>query len=215
MIREAEPMPTQKILSGIHQFQERFREDPDRLVRLATEGQRPQVLFITCSDSRVAPELITSAELGDLYVVRAMGNLVPPFGTGEVGIGASLEHAILHLHVRHLVVCGHTQCGCLQALDTPPDWSREPHISRWIEHARPAKTKAEASGLPAEEQPLAVARENVLLQLEHLRSYDPVREGERTGTLSLHGWVYHLETGEIEAYDLRSDAWQPLTIGTG
>jgi len=156
-------MPTQKILSGIHQFQDRFREDPDRLVCLATEGQRPQVLFITCSDSRVAPELITSAELGDLYVVRAMGNLVPPFGTGEVGIGAALEHAIFHLRVRHLVVCGHTQCGCLQALDTPPDWSREPHISRWIEHARPARTKAEASGLPAQEQPLATVRENVLL----------------------------------------------------
>lgn len=208
-------MPTPKILSGIRAFQDRFRADRERFERLATEGQSPQVLFIVCSDSRVAPELITSADLGDLYVVRTMGNLVPPYGTGDVGTGAALEHAVLHLHVRHLVVCGHTRCGCLQALDTPPDWSREPHISRWIEHARPARTKAEASGLPAEEQPLATVRENVLLQLEHLRSYDPVREGERAGTLTLHGWVYHLETGEFEAYDAGSGDWRPLTGGTG
>jgi carbonic anhydrase len=208
-------MPTPKILSGIQEFQGRFRADRERFERLATEGQSPQVLFIACSDSRVAPELITSADLGDLYVVRTMGNLVPPFGTGEVGTGATLEHAVLHLRVRHAVVCGHTQCGCLQALDTPPDWSREPHISRWVEHARPARTKAEASGLPAGEQPLATVRENVLLQLEHLRSYDPVREGERAGTLALHGWVYHLETGELEAYDAGSGEWRPLTTGTG
>jgi len=108
-------------------------------------------------------------------------------------------------------VCGHTRCGCLQALESPRDWSREPHIARWIEHARPAKTKAEASGLPAEELPLAVVRENVLLQLENVRSYDPVREGERSGTVTLHGWVYHLETGEIEAYDAGSGDWRPLS----
>jgi carbonic anhydrase len=208
-------MPTPRILSGIQEFQDRFRGDRERFERLATEGQSPQVLFVACSDSRVAPELITSAELGDLYVVRTMGSLIPPFGTGEVGIGAALEHAVLHLRVRHLVVCGHTQCGCLQALDTPPDWSREPHMSRWIEHARPARTKAEASGLPAEEQSLATVRENVLLQLEHLRSYDPVREGERAGTLTLHSWVYHLETGEFEAYDVESGGWRPLAAATG
>jgi carbonic anhydrase len=121
----------------------------------------------------------------------------------------------LHLHVQHVVVCGHTQCGCLKALGTPPDWSREPHMARWIEHARPARTKVEASGLPTEDQPLAVVRENVLLQLEHLRSYDPVREGERAGTLRLHGWVYHLETGEFEVYDPGSGVWRPLTTGTG
>ncbi len=207
-------MPTQKILNGIRQFRDRFETDRERLVRLATEGQRPQVLFIACSDSRVAPEPITSADLGDLFVVRTVGNLVPPYGTGDLGMGAALERAILHLHVPHVVVCGHTQCGLIQALESPPDWSREPHIARWIEHARPAKTKAEAKGLPAEELPLAVVRENVLLQLENVRSYDPVRDGERSGTVTLHGWVYHLETGEIEAYDAGLGDWKLLSAGT-
>jgi len=203
-------MPTPKILNGIRQFGERFAMDRERLVRLAAEGQSPQVLFIACSDSRVAPELITSAELGDLFVVRTVGNVVPPFGTGEGGLGTAIEYAVLHLHVQHVVVCGHTRCGCLHALESARDWSREPHIARWIEHARPAKTKAEARGLPAEELPLAVVRENVLLQLENVRSYDPVRDGEHSGTVSLHGWVYHLETGEIEAHDAGSGDWKLL-----
>jgi carbonic anhydrase len=207
-------MPTPKILNGIRLFRDRSEMDRERLVRLATEGQRPQVLFVACSDSRVAPELITSAELGDLFVVRTVGNVVPPFGTGEASLGTAIEYAILHLHVQHVVMCGHTRCGCLQALESPRDWSREPHIARWIEHARPAKTKAEARGLPPEELPLAVVRENVLLQLENVRSYDPVRDGERSGTVSLHGWVYHLETGEIEAHDAGSGDWKLLSGDT-
>ncbi|HNS51070.1 MAG TPA: carbonic anhydrase [Anaerolineae bacterium] len=206
-------MPTTKILNGMQGFQERFRADPERLVRLATEGQHPQVLMVACSDSRVAPELITGAELGDLFVVRTVGNLVPPYGTGEAAIGTAVEYAILHLHVQHVVLCGHTRCGCLAALESPPDSGREPHIARWIELARPAKTKAEASGLPPEELPMAVIRENVLLQMENLRSYDAVRHAERAGTITLHGWVYHLETGEVEAYDAGSGSWGALSAG--
>jgi len=203
-------MPTQKILDGIRQFQDRFQADPDRLVHLATEGQRPETLFIACSDSRVAPELITGAELGDLFVVRTVGNVVPPFGTGEGGLGTAVEYAVLHLHVQHVVVCGHTRCGCLQALESARDWNREPHIARWIEYARPARTKAEARGLPADDLPLAVVRENVLLQMENLRSYDPVRDGERTGKITLHGWVYHLDTGTFETHDAASGGWSVL-----
>jgi carbonic anhydrase len=129
-----------------------------------------------------------------------------------MGVGAVIEYAVRHLHVKHIVILGHTDCGGLKALDQPPDWSREPHLARWIEHARPAKTKVEASGLPEEARHLATVRENVLLQLDHLRSYDPVREGERAGTLALHGWVYHLETGAFEGYDSATDTWQPLAL---
>jgi carbonic anhydrase len=203
-------MPTPEILAGIGRFRQGVEGNREHLERLASQGQSPQVLFIACSDSRVAPELITDAQLGDLFVVRTVGNLVPPFGTGDVGMGAALEYAILHLHIKHVVVCGHTDCGGLRALDQAPDWSREPHIARWIELARPARTKVAAGGLPAEEQPLATARENVLLQLEHLRSYDPVREAERAGALTLHGWVYRLEAAELEAYDAKNVTWAPL-----
>jgi carbonic anhydrase len=168
------------------------------------------VLFIGCSDSRVVPEVLTGAEPGDLFVARNVGNIVPPYGTGEIGTGADVEYAILELHVEHAVICGHTDCGGIHSLESPPDWSRKPHIARWLEHARPAQTRVEASGVAPEERHLATVRENVLLQLEHLRSYDPVRDGERAGTLVLHGWVYHLETGEIEAYDATSGTWSVL-----
>lgn len=203
-------MPTPDILAGVRRFQERFRENRELFERLATEGQAPEVLFIACSDSRVSPELITSATMGDLFVARTLGNVVPPFGAGQMGMGAVIEYAVLHLRVGHIVVCGHIDCAGLRALDTPPDWSRASHIVRWIEYARPAKTKVEARGLPEEERHLAIARENVLLQLENLRTYDPVREGERSGSLAVGGWVYHLETGDIEAYDEETGTWEPL-----
>jgi carbonic anhydrase len=206
-------MPTAKILVGIGRFHDRFEEKRDLFERLATEGQSPEVLFIACSDSRMVPELLTGAEPGDLYVIRNMGNLIPPYGVGEIGVGAGLEYALRHVGVRRVILCGHTDCGGIKALDAPPDWSREPHLARWIEHARAAQTKVAAEGLQEEERHLATVRENVLLQLEHLRSYDPVREGEGAGTLTLHGWVYHLESGTVEAFDAATATWAPLAIG--
>jgi carbonic anhydrase len=206
-------MPTAKLTAGIRRFQEHFLANADLFDRLATEGQSPEVLFIACSDSRVVPELLTGAQPGDLYVIRNMGNLIPPYGVGEMGVGAGLEYALRHVGVRSVILCGHTDCGGIRALDAPPDWSCEPHLARWIEHARVAQTKVAAEGLPEEERHLATVRENVLLQLEHLRSYDPVREGERAGTITLHAWVYRLESGTVEAYDEATAIWAPLSIG--
>jgi carbonic anhydrase len=203
-------MPTPKILAGIAKFRDYYEQNWELFERLATQGQSPEVLFIGCSDSRVPSEVLTRIEPGDLFVTRNIANIVPPYGTGEMAVGSVLEYAILHLHVKHIVILGHTDCGGLKALDQPPDWSHEPHLARWIEHARPAKTKVEASGLPEEARALATVRENVLLQLEHVRSYDPVRAGERAGTLTLHGWVYHLETGIFEAHNPHTGAWTAL-----
>jgi len=203
-------MPTDKVLAGARRFPEVFQQNRALYEALATRGQAPKVMFIGCSDSRIVPEVITGAEPGDMFVLRNVANIVPPFGLGEVGPGAAVEYAVLHLHVEHLVVCGHTDCGGIKALEHPPDWSREPHIARWIENARPAQTRVQASSLPAEEQHLATVRENVLLQLENLRSYDPIREAEREGKLALHGWVYHLENGAFERFDAESGSWQEL-----
>ena len=206
-------MPTSRILGGIAQFQDYFQQNRELFERLATQGQAPEVLLIGCSDSRVPPELLMSLKPGSLFVTRNIANIVPPYGSGEMGLGAVVEYAVLHLHVKHILILGHTDCGGIKALDASLDWSHEPHIARWIEYARPAKTKVEASSLPAEEWHLATVRENVLLQLEHLRSYDPVREGIRAGTLALHGWVYHLESGTFEAYDPPSGSWVPVGAG--
>lgn len=203
-------MPTPKMLDGLRRFQDRFGLHQEMYHRLATEGQSPDVLFVACSDARVSPELITDSDLGDLFVVRSLGNLVPSYGTGEMAVGAVIEYAVLDLGVDHIVICGHTDCAAIHALGAALDWGREPHVARWIELARPAKTKVEASGLQSHERPLATVRENVLLQLEHLRTYDPVRAGERDGILSLHGWVYHVETGAVESFDAASARWTRL-----
>lgn len=174
---------------------------------MGIQKQSPKMLFIACSDARLAPLEIARAQPGDLFVTRNVGNLVPPYGSGQPAIGAIVEYAVRHLHVPRIVVCGHTDCGGIKALDAPPDWSREPHLARWLDYARPARTKVEAGGLPAEAQHLATVRENVLLQLENLRSYDPVREAERAGVVRLEGWVYRLETGTVELYDPQAGAW--------
>ncbi len=203
-------MPTPQIREGIRRFQERYGQNQELFERLAAHGQSPEALVVACCDSRVSPELITSANAGDLFVVRTLGNVVPPLGSGQMGVGAAIEFGVLQLQVRHIILCGHTDCGGILALDAAPDWSRASHVARWIEHARPAKTRVDALGLPPEERHLAIVRQNVLLQLEHLRSYDPVREGERTGTLTTHGWVYHLGTGSIEAYNEETRSWALL-----
>jgi carbonic anhydrase len=205
-------MPTDRILAGIGRFRAHFQENRELFELLAAEGQAPQALFIGCSDSRVPPEWLTQCDPGDLFVTRNLGNIVPPYGTGQTDIGAVVEYAVLRLQVEHIILCGHTDCGGIRSLDQATDWTREPHISRWIEHARPAKTQIEASGLPEEERHLATVRANVLLQLHNLRSYDPVRSGEKSGTLTLHGWVYHLAAGIIEAYDSETSSWSPVEL---
>lgn len=203
-------MSMANILDGTSRFREAYQDKRDLFNRLASQGQSPEVLFIGCSDSRVPPEIITAAGPGDLFALRVLGNIVPPFGTGEMAIGAVVEYALQELPVQHIILCGHTDCGAIWALDQHPDWIHASHLARWIEHIRPAQTKVEASGLADSERHLAIVRENVLLQLEHLRSYDLVRLKEREGNVVLHGWVYHLETGQIEVYARRHDAWQAI-----
>ena len=202
-------MPTDRILAGIGRFHRLFEENRELFESMAAEGQNPQALFIGCCDSRAAPEWITQCDPGDLFVTRNVGNIVPPYGSGQSSIGAVIEFAVLQLEVRHVILCGHTDCGAIRDLDRAADWLAKPHIARWIEYCRPAKTQIEATGLPAEDRHLATVRANVLLQLENLRSYDPVRTGESSGTLTLHGWVYRLMTGIIEAYDSETGSWSP------
>jgi carbonic anhydrase len=203
-------MPTEKILAGARRSREVFDKNRALYEALAAQGQSPKVVFISCSDSRVVPELITGAEPGDMFVLRMVANIVPPFGLGEAGPGAAAEYAVLHLGVEHIVVCGHTDCGGLKALDHPPDVLHEYNVARWIENARPAQTKVQASNLPPEERHLATVRENVLLQLDHLRTYDAVRDAERRGKVALHGWVYYLENGAFERYEPKNGTWQEL-----
>jgi carbonic anhydrase len=205
-------MPTDRLLTGHRQFKEKFEADRERFVRLAEEGQKPQVLWIGCSDSRVIPEQITGAEPGQLFVMRNIANVVPPFGTGDMAVGAVIEYAILCLRVPDVVICGHTQCGGIKALEGHIDLAREPHIARWVELARPAHTQVEASGIPEEARHLETIKANVLLQRENLRTYDCVREAIGAGHLTLHGWLYDLHSGDLLAYDDEPGQWGTLAL---
>jgi len=205
-------MPIVKLLTGHYQFKQRFIDERKIFVKLAEEGQSSQVLWIGCSDSRVIPEQITGVGPGELFVVRNVANVVPPFGMSEVSVGAAIEYAVLHLCVSHVVICGHSQCGGIKALESPVDLACEPHTARWIELARPAYARVEASSVPREARHLETIKANVLLQLGNLRTYNCVREATKAGRLALHAWVLDLHTGDLLGYDEEAKQWRILAL---
>lgn len=176
---------------------QKFQSDalPGKAARFAelAKGQSPKVLFITCSDSRIDPALLLQSEPGEVFVVRNAGNIVPHADRDTGGESATLEFAIKGLGIPEIVVCGHSFCGAMAATLNPESASSLPRIQEWIEHAKPA--------LKAGDDLDSLIGNNVLLQLENLRSYDFVREAEQAGRLTLHGWVYRFESGSVLSFD--------------
>ena len=203
-------MPTSKLISGHRRFREKFESDHEVFEKLAEEGQNPKVMWIGCADSRVVPELITGADPGELFDVRNIANVVPPAASAACATGAAVEYAVIHLKVRHIVVCGHTECGGIKALEGCPDTENEAHIASWLEFAQPARTRVLDAGVPEEERYLETIKANALMQCENLRTYPCVARGEQTGELSIHAWLYDLRTGTISAYDEASARWQAV-----
>jgi carbonic anhydrase len=197
-----------ELIEGLRRFRRdsfpRFREHYERLV---ADGQRPSTLFVGCSDSRVVPALLTDSAPGELFVVRNIGNLIPPFepDAGYHGTSAAIEFAALVLGVRDIVVCGHSHCGAIAALYTLPD-PATPHISRWLDLARAAALP----GAPGEEVLRRTEKRSIVLQLERLMGYPMVRERVERGDLCLHGWYYVIDQGSVEILDLASGAFAPL-----
>ena len=190
----------QNLIDGLRRFRsECFPSFRDHYRRLAAQGQHPSTLFIGCSDSRVVPTLLTDAPPGELFVVRNVGNLVPPFESelDYFETPAAIEFATFGLQVEHIVVCGHSHCGAIRALYAPPD-PQTPHLARWLELARGAKLDQS----PSEEVLRRTERRSVELQVERLMSYPSVREAVEGGRLSLHGWHYVIEDGEVHVFDL-------------
>ena len=222
-------MPHQ-LVEGLRRFRREyfplFREHYQRLV---AEGQQPSTLFLGCADSRVVPDLLTSALPGDLFVIRNVGNFVPPFETdaGYHGTSAGIEFATLVLGVKDIIVCGHSHCGAIRALLTPlrPDASAErtadnerggalprraedaPHITRWLELARPAVVQPEMT----DENLRLTEMRSVVLQLERLMTFPMVRERVERGELCLHGWYYVIEEGRVLAIETASGEFRPLS----
>lgn len=193
----------ERLIKGLHHFStELFSSHADLFERLTSEGQRPETLFITCSDSRVVPSLITNSGPGDLFVLRNAGNLVPPYGAGEAGVEATIEYAVRVLRVQDVVVCGHSHCGAMAGLLAQDKLKGLPAVGRWLQHAACTHQIIcdHYADLP-EHQRLEVAiQENVLAQLESLKTHPSIASRLAEGDLRLHGWVYLMESGEIEGY---------------
>jgi len=194
----------EKLVQGIHAFQAHIFRARHELFERLTTGQNPQALFITCSDSRVMPDLITQAEPGDLFVLRNAGNLIPSHGAApDSGEAATIEYAVKSLQIRDVIVCGHTRCGAMQALLQPDALADMPRMRDWLGHAEATREIIAGSYrvADAESRWKATVEENVLVQLENLRTHPAVAAALSRGEVKLHGWVYKLETGEVFAYD--------------
>ncbi|MFF7178019.1 carbonic anhydrase [Streptomyces sp. NPDC008121] len=184
----------------------RFGQRPEEFARYAA-GQSPDVLFVTCSDSRVVPALITGARPGQLFELRTAGGIVPPYGPGTPsGEAATIEYAVEVLGVKDVVVCGHSHCGAVGALVRGDDLSAVPAVRDWLAHAAPG-------GVPGRADDPAVAdavHGHVLAQLLRLRSYPCVARRLADGRLRLRGWYYEVHTGAVLEYRSGADAFEAL-----
>jgi carbonic anhydrase len=192
----------QQIIEGILKFQrETFPERSALFKRLATV-QNPGVLFITCSDSRVVPELLTQREPGELFVIRNAGNIVPSYGPEPGGVSATVEYAVAVLGVTDIVICGHSDCGAMTAIATCKCLDHLPAVAGWLRNANAAKAINAAHSYTSPEAKLtAMVRENVIAQLANIKTHPSVALALEQDQLDLHGWVYDIETGTIDALD--------------
>jgi len=207
----------QKLEAGIHHFQANyFASNRSLFEQLAEAGQRPETLFITCCDSRVVPNLITTAAPGELFIVRNVGNIVPSVERGVLGgVSAAIEYAVELLEVGNVIVCGHTNCGAIDAILHPARLAHLPFVARWLaESSRIPRVIEERYGhLEGEARMTAAVQENVLVQLENLRSFDFVARRLDSGALKMNGWVFKIATGDVFDYDPVSG--QFLQLGGG
>ena len=203
----------QKLVDGIHHFQQNLFASQKRLFERLVKGQQPLALFITCSDSRIDPSLLTQTEPGELFIMRNAGNLVPPYGAVHGGEAATIEYAISILKIKDIIICGHSHCGAMQAILRPDAISELPAVKAWLSHA-------EATGRIIKENYChlssegarwtATVEENVLVQLENLRTHPAVAAALGRDDLKLHGWVYKFESGQVFAYDPAQGQFLPV-----
>lgn len=192
----------EKLISGLAKFQKTsFQKNKDLFKKLA-DKQEPETLFITCSDSRIDPNLITQTDPGELFICRNAGNIVPPHSLVTGGMTASIEFAVMILGVKHIVVCGHTDCGAMKGAMDPESVKSLPHVSNWLSHCSAALARVKAiSGDDSLKQLSLMTQENVLMQIKHLATHPSVASKMASGELDVHGWVYDIPNGQVSCFD--------------
>lgn len=201
----------EKIIAGLKDFQQKVYPNHQDTFNALAETQSPEVLFITCADSRIDPHLITQSGPGDIFVCRNAGNIVPPHSDAAEGMTASIEYAVTVLNVKHIVVCGHSQCGAMKAAMAPESVSALPDVKSWINHSRAATAAVEHKHNCLQDEHLdEVTKANALLQLQHLRTHPAVFSKLQSNELELHAWVYNIQTGAVESFDEKTEQFVTL-----
>jgi carbonic anhydrase len=207
-----------KILTGIVHFREHLLPQYKARLQALADKQAPNAMLITCADSRLLPDVFMSVDPGELFVMRNVGNMIPPAtvhgeSTGDLSEASAIEYSVLALKVRHLIVCGHSGCGAMKAaLDRKP-MNTMTNLSKWLHHSSSAVFRLDQEGpldpsLGPHDQ---LSQLNVLVQLEHLTSYPIVRERLANGTLRLSGWWFDIAQGEMLAYRRESRSFEAIT----
>lgn len=200
------------LLDGVKRFQsEVFAAKRDLFTRLA-HGQHPRALFITCSDSRIDPCMLTQTDPGDLFILRNAGNIVPSYGSQVGGTTATIEYAVGALQVRDVIVCGHTDCGVAKAILDPVLASDLPALRDWLLQVEATRRilKETCASLSGDALLTAAIQENVRVQLAHLRTHPLIAVKLRRGSVRLHGWVYSIATGDISIFDEKQEQFVDL-----
>jgi carbonic anhydrase len=200
-----------QLIEGIHRFQSGvFGSQKDLFSRLA-KGQEPDALFITCSDSRINPNLFTQTRPGDLFILRNAGNIVPAWGVPS-GEAATIEYAIEALGIKDIIVCGHSHCGAMAAVVNPDAAKEMPAVVQWLEHCEGTRRilKSSYKDVKGDELVELAIEENVLVQIENLRTHPSVMSGLSRGELTLHAWVYELESGGVFSFSAEKGQYVPL-----
>ncbi|MBN8554660.1 MAG: carbonic anhydrase [Deltaproteobacteria bacterium] len=205
-----------KLIEGIVDFRNRILPNcRDTFAELA-KGQNPDVLFITCSDSRVAPNWFASTNPGELFVIRNVGNLVPPASSvpsvneSDVSALAAVEFSVLKLNVAHIVVCGHSECGAMKALAFPTDLETTPHLKSWLHYGEPSLDKINRGisldkKLSRENQ---LSQINVLQQIEHLKSYPFIQEQLDQSKIEIHGWWFDIAKADVHSFNKKTNRFE-------
>ncbi len=208
----------EKLIAGIHRFRKEYlREHGDLFQRLAEHGQFPEALFITCCDSRVIPTVITHSRPGELFILKNIGNFVPPYSEDPLdgtGVAAAVEYAVEHLKVRDVIVCGHSDCGAMKALyKDRAAFAETPHITEWLKNGdRTLSVVADNYPEKSKEERLAItAEENVLVQIENLQTFPVVRKAVREGRLHVHAWYFEIGTGTVYRYSPEKGQYEPIS----
>jgi carbonic anhydrase len=206
-------MQIAKLVAGLHAFRSEYFPRKRKLFEHLAQGQSPEVLFITCADSRINPNLLTQSQPGELFILRNAGNLVPPHGAPGGGEAATIEYAVAALGVKDIIICGHSQCGAMNGLVHPEKLEALPVMKQWLSHAEATRRIVAENyqcELTEEERVAVCTEENVLVQLENLRTHPAVAAKLARGELRLHGWVYSIRSGEVHAYDPELEQFTPL-----